>query len=156
MFHHPLLGVAGATAVQLFGLVPVGGGILAVEDSRGGEVDGPGADAGGPGGGGMYLAQPLHYPLVGFLVEQGAADDHDVWRYHLVETGRRAGPSGQRGTSCLTRKCQEGYLSEGIGTHLLSLGRLPQRQVRGPGWTTELDPCSACFTTRVRWRSLYV
>ena len=27
---------------------------------------------------GVYLAQPLHHPLVGFLVEQGATDDHDV------------------------------------------------------------------------------
>src|SRR6266568_5453188 len=87
VFHHPLLGVAGAAAFQLVGPGPVGGGVLPLQDARGGQVDGPGADAGGPGGGGVNPAQPLHHRLVGFLGGQGAADDHDIRCCHLVQAG---------------------------------------------------------------------
>jgi hypothetical protein len=87
-FHHPLPGVAGTAALQLFGACPVSAGILPVEDSGGRQVDRTGAHTGRPGSGGVDLTQPVHHLLVRILIRQAAADDHHIGRCQLREGGR--------------------------------------------------------------------
>lgn len=88
MFYHQLLGVVGAAAFQLSGPGSVGGGILPVEDSRGGQVDGPVQTLVVQVVAGCTWRSHCNTRWSGFGIEQGAADDYNVRRYHLVETGR--------------------------------------------------------------------
>jgi len=70
--------VAGAAAFQLVGPRPSAWWRPASAGCPRRPGNGPGADAGGPGGGGVNPAQPLPTRLVGLLGGQGAADDHDI------------------------------------------------------------------------------